>query len=66
MVEDDVDMKAKIEKILIETNNSENRAAKMDVNDLLRFVKLSNVLDTILTVLLRLLSAFHDAGIHFA
>jgi len=49
MIEDKVDMKAKIEKVLEDTNNSENRPAKMDVNDLLK-----------------LLSAFHDIGIHFA
>ncbi|EEB94105.1 hypothetical protein MPER_07142 [Moniliophthora perniciosa FA553] len=49
MVEDDLSMKAKIEKVLEETGDTENRAAKMDVDDLLK-----------------LLSAFHDAGIHFA
>ncbi|KAE9409043.1 S-adenosyl-L-methionine-dependent methyltransferase [Gymnopus androsaceus JB14] len=49
IIEDDVNMKAKVEKILDDTGNLENRAAKMDVDDLLK-----------------LLSAFHDAGIHFA
>ncbi|KAI0063369.1 rRNA adenine dimethylase [Artomyces pyxidatus] len=49
MIEDDVNMKRKIEDILEETGYHESRAAKMDVNDLLK-----------------LLSAFHDAGIHFA
>ncbi|KAI0311464.1 hypothetical protein OF83DRAFT_1177540 [Amylostereum chailletii] len=49
MIEDGVNMKSKIEGILNEQGVSENRAAKMDINDLLR-----------------LLSAFHDAGIHFA
>jgi len=49
MIEDDVDMKAKVEKVLDDTDNTENRAAKMDVDDLLK-----------------LLSAFHDVGIHFA
>ncbi|KAI3608017.1 rrna (adenine--)-dimethyltransferase [Moniliophthora roreri] len=49
MVEDDLSMKIKVEKVLGETGNTENRAAKMDVDDLLK-----------------LLSAFHDAGIHFA
>jgi len=38
MVEDNVDMKSKIEKVLDETGNSENRAAKMDVDDLLKCV----------------------------
>ncbi|KAK0225660.1 S-adenosyl-L-methionine-dependent methyltransferase [Armillaria fumosa] len=49
IVEDNVDMKAKIEGVLEETGNTENRAAKMDVDDLLK-----------------LLSAFHDIGVHFA
>jgi 18S rRNA (adenine1779-N6/adenine1780-N6)-dimethyltransferase len=49
MIEDDVNMKAKVEKVLEDTGNTENRAAKMDVN-----------------ILLKLLSAFHDVGIHFA
>lgn len=35
-----MDMKAKIEKVLEDTNNSENRPAKMDVNDLLKYVPL--------------------------
>ncbi|KAJ3818691.1 S-adenosyl-L-methionine-dependent methyltransferase [Lentinula raphanica] len=38
MVEDDVDMKAKVEKVLEETGNTENRAAKMDVDDLLKLL----------------------------
>ncbi|KAK0455449.1 S-adenosyl-L-methionine-dependent methyltransferase [Desarmillaria tabescens] len=49
IIEDNVDMKAKIEAVLEETGNTENRAAKMDVDDLLK-----------------LLSAFHDIGVHFA
>ncbi|EIN05807.1 rRNA adenine dimethylase [Punctularia strigosozonata HHB-11173 SS5] len=49
IVEDDFDIKNVVQKVLDETQNSENRAAKMTVNDLLI-----------------LLSAFHDAGIHFA
>jgi 18S rRNA (adenine1779-N6/adenine1780-N6)-dimethyltransferase len=36
MIEDDVDMKAKIEKVLEGTGNTENRAAKMNVDDLLK------------------------------
>lgn len=36
MIEDNVDMKAKIEKVLSDTENSDNRAAKMDVDDLLK------------------------------
>ncbi|KAI0334159.1 rRNA adenine dimethylase [Cubamyces sp. BRFM 1775] len=49
MIEDDMDFKRKVEQVLEETGFAESRAAKMDINDLLK-----------------LLSAFHDAGIHFA
>ncbi|KAF5359005.1 hypothetical protein D9758_004878 [Tetrapyrgos nigripes] len=38
MVDDSVDMKAKVEKVLEETGNAENRAAKMDVDDLLKLL----------------------------
>lgn len=36
MVENEVDMKAKVEEVLEQTGNTENRAAKMDVDDLLK------------------------------
>lgn len=36
MITDDMDMKARIEKVLEDTGNTENRAAKMDVDDLLK------------------------------
>jgi 18S rRNA (adenine1779-N6/adenine1780-N6)-dimethyltransferase len=36
MIDGDVNMKAKVERVLDDTGNSENRAAKMDVDDLLR------------------------------
>ncbi|CDO70436.1 hypothetical protein BN946_scf184999.g77 [Trametes cinnabarina] len=49
MVEDNVNFKQKVEQVLQETGFAESRAAKMDINDLLK-----------------LLAAFHDAGIHFA
>ncbi|KAJ8522168.1 hypothetical protein ONZ45_g1199 [Pleurotus djamor] len=49
MVEDEVDMKAKIEEVLESTGYAESRPAKMDIDDLLK-----------------LLSAFHDIGVHFA
>jgi len=49
MVEDNVDMKKKVEEILTVTGYGEQRAAKMSIDDLLK-----------------LLSAFHDEGIHFA
>jgi hypothetical protein len=35
MVEDPLDIKKKVEDVLRATNNLENRAAKMDVDDLL-------------------------------
>ncbi|EIM84475.1 rRNA adenine dimethylase [Stereum hirsutum FP-91666 SS1] len=49
MIDDDMSMKERVEGILTESGYHDQRAAKMDVNDLLK-----------------LLSAFHDAGIHFA
>ncbi|KAI0691821.1 S-adenosyl-L-methionine-dependent methyltransferase [Cytidiella melzeri] len=49
MVEDDFNIKKKVEEVLTETGFMEQRAAKMGIDDLLK-----------------LLSAFHDAGIHFA
>ncbi|KIM57023.1 hypothetical protein SCLCIDRAFT_29188 [Scleroderma citrinum Foug A] len=49
MVTDNVNMKATVENILNSTGYSDQRAAKMSVDDLLK-----------------LLSAFHDEGIHFA
>lgn len=65
MVEDDVDMKAKIEQVLLDTGNSENRAAKMDVDDLLKYAVLQIRL-AFIDISFRLLSAFHDIGVHFA
>ncbi|KAJ7279118.1 S-adenosyl-L-methionine-dependent methyltransferase [Mycena rebaudengoi] len=38
IIEDNVNMKAKIEQVLLDTGNSENRAAKMDVDDLLKLL----------------------------
>jgi nitroimidazol reductase NimA-like FMN-containing flavoprotein (pyridoxamine 5'-phosphate oxidase superfamily) len=38
MIEDPLNMKAKVEDVLKSTNNMENRAAKMDVDDLLAYV----------------------------
>jgi hypothetical protein len=38
MIEENVNMKLKIEQVLLDTGNSENRAAKMDVDDLLKYV----------------------------
>ncbi|KAG0700483.1 S-adenosyl-L-methionine-dependent methyltransferase [Suillus ampliporus] len=49
IIDDDTKMKAKVEEILSSSGYSEQRAAKMTLDDLLK-----------------LLSAFHDEGIHFA
>lgn len=49
MVDDNTNMKAKVEEVLSSSGYSEQRAAKMTLDDLLK-----------------LLSAFHDEGIHFA
>ncbi len=38
MVEDGFEMKKKIEEILVESGFAESRAAKMDVDDLLKWV----------------------------
>lgn len=37
MIEDEVNIKAKVENVLEDTGNSENRAAKMGVDDLLKW-----------------------------
>ncbi|KAI0789211.1 S-adenosyl-L-methionine-dependent methyltransferase [Abortiporus biennis] len=49
MIDDTFDIKKKMEEVLEQTGFGEQRAAKMDIDDLLK-----------------LLSAFHDVGIHFA
>ncbi|KAG2751649.1 rRNA adenine dimethylase [Suillus brevipes Sb2] len=49
MIDADTNMKAKVEEVLSSSGYSEQRAAKMTLDDLLK-----------------LLSAFHDEGIHFA
>lgn len=36
MIEDDVNIKKKVEEVLQETGFSESRAAKMDIDDLLK------------------------------
>ena len=65
MVTDDLTMKARVEQVLNETGNTENRAAKMDVDDILKY---DNELDCQMPtdISSRLLSAFHDIGVHFA
>lgn len=79
MVDEDVSMKQRVEDVLTESGYHDSRAAKMDVNDLLKSVLLPSLLlphpcpielyRRLTTYTLprhRLLSAFHDAGIHFA
>lgn len=58
-------MKQKIEDILEETGYKESRAAKMDLNDILKYV-CSHPRGLADAQLCRLLSAFHDSDIHFA
>ncbi|KAG8772199.1 Dimethyladenosine transferase [Ceratobasidium sp. 428] len=48
-IPDEFNIKKEVESILQNTGFRENRAAKMDIDDLLK-----------------LLSAFHEKGIHFA
>ena len=68
MIEDDFDIKSKVQEVLDATDFAEQRVAKMDVDDLLKCVHhlphqgLSLRFDPCA----RLLSAFHDVGIHFA
>lgn len=67
MVDGDVNIKEMAEKVLTESGYSDNRAAKMDINDILKYVNISHVSPMILSnYQLRLLSAFHDVGVHFS
>lgn len=59
-------MKAKIEAVLEETGNTENRAAKMDIDDLLKYVLMPRVSFNDCNGDFRLLAAFHEIGVHFA
>ena len=47
MIEDDFDIKKKVEEVLTESGFSEQRAAKMDVDDLLKCVNNSRTAVTI-------------------
>ena len=58
-------MKQRIEDILEETGYKESRAAKMDLNDILKYVRSHPLMDWLMSAC-RLLSAFHDSDIHFA
>jgi hypothetical protein len=73
MMEDNVDMKQKAEDILAETGYSEQRAAKMSVDDLLKYVTIQlNLLNSNLyspssdCYQLSTTSAFtsHDQSVH--
>lgn len=59
-------MKQKVEIILEETGYKESRAAKMDLNDILKYVRLPSPRGFADAQPCRLLSAFHDSDIHFA
>lgn len=67
MIEDDFDIKKKVEEVLTETGFMEQRAAKLGVDELLKYVNIWFVMCANSDCsLYRLLSSFHDAGIHFA
>jgi 18S rRNA (adenine1779-N6/adenine1780-N6)-dimethyltransferase len=69
IIEDDFDIKKKVEDVLNDTGFTEQRAAKMSVDDLLKYVSIESNPSSALLIFLsppRLLSAFHDVGIHFA
>lgn len=66
MTETNVQMKQRVEIILEETGYKESRAAKMDLNDILKYVRLPSPHEFAECPLCRLLSAFHDSDIHFA
>ena len=68
MIEDDFDIKSKVQEVLDATEFAEQRVAKMDVDDLLKCVHHlpRQGLLLIFDHRARLLSAFHDVGIHFA
>jgi len=60
-------MKAMVEGVLEQTGFREQRAAKMSVDDLLKCDSISRAPAlTTSNCFSRLLSAFHDVGIHFA
>lgn len=56
-------MKDKIIQVLEETGASESRSSKMDIDDFLKYVHLSNSLPNGIS---RLLVAFNKANIHFS
>ncbi|KAI6118489.1 S-adenosyl-L-methionine-dependent methyltransferase [Pisolithus croceorrhizus] len=64
-VTEDASIKEIVARVLDSTGYSDQRAAKMTVDDLLKFVCLLDHFRVYLTSR-RLLSAFHDEGIHFA
>ena len=63
IADDPLEMKAKIEKVLVESGFAESRAAKMDVDDLLKWVWPSARPVRQLTIL-RLLTAFNVQGMY--
>lgn len=63
--DDDTSISVLVDKVLSGTKCTENRASKMDIDDLLKFV-LFNFDLLAANLPYRLLSAFHDVGIHFS
>lgn len=62
-----MDFKTKVDGILVQNGYSEVRPAKMDIDDLLKYV-VSGALPSCITYcpFIRLLYSFQEAGIHFA
>jgi len=71
-VDDNTSISGLVDNVLTEVGHLESRASKMDIDDLLKCVNrhadylLHLTLGLFSIGLDRLLSAFHDVGIHFA
>lgn len=63
---DDVAINTLVDKVLEEVDCTENRASKMDVDDLLKYAISFYSNRYSVNSLSRLLSAFHESGIHFS
>lgn len=65
MIDDDFDIKKKVEDVLTETGFSEQRAAKMDVDDLLKYVQSTSSLPFTLTTSAPSPTRILDYCLHF-
>ena len=66
LIDDNRSISAIIDDILAELGHTESRAAKMDIDDLLKCVSFVLFLTSERSINPRLLSAFHEVGIHFS